>query len=99
MITFDGGVKCWGGNGSGQLGADCCRDQGAPVTVERLREKPIGDADCDGETTSLDAALVLQLVARLVDSLQCQEFADLNDDGFIDPRDALLILQMVAGKT
>ncbi len=98
-VTFDGGVQCWGANGSGQLGADCCRDQGAPVTVERLGAKLIGDADCDGETTSLDAALVLQLTVNLVDSLQCQELADMNDDGLINSVDALLILQIVAGKT
>ena len=53
-----------------------------------------GDANCDGEVTSIDALLVLQFHAALIDSLPCQDVADVNGDGEIDSRDAMLILQV-----
>ncbi len=58
---------------------------------------PVGDADCSGSVTSIDAALVLQLSAGLVASLSCEEFADANEDGELNSIDAALILQFVAG--
>ena len=78
-------------------------NRGAPVDVIGLGSKTpakpqLGDVDCDGEITSLDANIVLQLAAGLIQSLPCQEVADFNHDGSIDPLDALLILQTVAGK-
>jgi hypothetical protein len=57
----------------------------------------VGDANCDGETTAVDAALVLQLNAGLVDDVPCPENADVNGDGLITAVDAALILQFVAG--
>ena len=57
----------------------------------------IGDADCSSEVSSIDAALVLQYDAGLIERLDCQFAADVNFDGNIDSRDALLILQDVAG--
>ncbi|OGO51523.1 MAG: hypothetical protein A2148_01185 [Chloroflexi bacterium RBG_16_68_14] len=56
-----------------------------------------GDVNCDGRVTSRDAQLVLQLEARLIRSLPCQENADVNGDGEINSVDAALILQFVAG--
>ena len=58
---------------------------------------PIGDANCDGETNSIDAALVLQYAAGLVDELPCQELADVDGDGETTSADATLILQHEAG--
>ena len=56
-----------------------------------------GDVDCTGGATSLDAALVLQFNARLIDTLPCPNEGDVNGDGSIGPRDAALILQISAG--
>lgn len=56
-----------------------------------------GDANCDDSIDSLDALLVLQFEAGLVDRLIFPEGTDSNKDGKIDSRDALLILQFNAG--
>ena len=56
-----------------------------------------GDVDCSLEVNSIDAALVLQYTAGLLERLDCQFLADVNFDGTIDSRDALIILQDVAG--
>ncbi len=57
----------------------------------------VGDASCDGEVSAVDAALILQLDAGLIDSVPCPENADVNNDGQINAIDAALILQYVAG--
>ncbi len=57
----------------------------------------LGDADCSSSVSSIDAALVLQYDAGLLETLDCQFAADTNSDGTVDSRDALLILQNVAG--
>jgi len=56
-----------------------------------------GDVDCDGSVSSIDASLILQLDAGLLDSLPCAHNADLNGDGEINSIDAALVLQRVAG--
>jgi len=56
-----------------------------------------GDANCDGEVTAVDAALILQLNAGLIASVACPEGADANGDGEITAVDAALVLQFVAG--
>ena len=56
-----------------------------------------GDVNCGGGVNSIDALLVLQLDAELLDALACEEHADVNADGDVNSLDALLILQYVAG--
>jgi len=57
----------------------------------------LGDVNCNSLINSIDAALVLQLVARLVPTLACRDAADVNLDSGVDSRDATLILQFDAG--
>ncbi len=68
-------------------------------TASDLPTPPPGDADCNGAVTSVDAALVLQFDAGLVDILTftCLLVADVNEDGAVNALDATLILQFVAG--
>ncbi len=56
-----------------------------------------GDANCDGIVGAIDAALILQFSAELLESLPCVGAADVNDDGTVNPLDAALILQLSAG--
>ena len=56
-----------------------------------------GDADCNGTVGALDAALILQLDAGIVQSVRCPENADADSDGMVGPLDALLVLQYDAG--
>jgi hypothetical protein len=56
-----------------------------------------GDANCNGNTDSIDVAVILQYVAGLVSSLPCQSLADVNGQGGVNSIDASLILQYVAG--
>jgi hypothetical protein len=72
--------------------ADCkpsTRPPGSDVKVA-------GDANCDGAANAIDASLVLQFVAGLVNSLPCAD-ADFDHNGRIDALDAALILQTDAG--
>lgn len=57
----------------------------------------LGDANCDGTVNSIDATLVLQLNAGLLQSVACQGKVDVSADGRVDSLDASLILQFAAG--
>jgi hypothetical protein len=58
-----------------------------------VMEATAGDADCSGAIDSVDAALVLQYEAALIDPLLCAAYADVNRDGLVNSIDAVLILQ------
>lgn len=58
---------------------------------------PVGDADCSGSVTSVDATYVLQTSARLLLEAPCSSAADANRDNAVQSTDATLILQYGAG--
>lgn len=55
------------------------------------------DVNCDGSTNALDAALILQHSAGLVESMPCAEAGDANGDGSVNVIDAAAILRLAAG--
>ncbi len=67
-----------------------------PLRAERLGDR-LGDVNCDGSVSSIDAALILQLTAGVVSFLSCGEFGDVNGDGNMTSIDAAIILQFTAG--
>lgn len=64
---------------------------------ESAKAAGLGDVDCNSRVNSIDAALVLQLDAGLIDVLLCQQNADVNQDLTVNSIDATLILQSDAG--
>jgi hypothetical protein len=56
---------------------------------------PAGDANCDGASDAIDAALILQWTAGRLNELSC-DAADADLDGTVDAVDAALVLQYVA---
>ncbi|MCH8009353.1 MAG: dockerin type I repeat-containing protein [Chloroflexi bacterium] len=70
------------------------------VAASPLNTGPVpfvrGDANCDREIDSIDAALVLQFNAGLITSVACPRVADVNQDDKVDSRDAAIILQIEA---
>jgi plastocyanin len=58
---------------------------------------PYGDVNGNDAIDAIDAALVLQFGADLIDWLWSLDRADANDDGDVDAVDAALILQYAAG--
>jgi hypothetical protein len=90
-----GTVECWGGNYHGQLGDGTTQIRLDAVEVA-LPKGLAGDTNCDGAATSVDATLVLQLDAALVETLPCWRRGDVNDDNRINAIDAAFILQYSA---
>ena len=56
-----------------------------------------GDVNCDKVTNSIDAALILQVDAGLIDTVPCRNSADVIRDGAINSLDAAIVLQIEAG--
>lgn len=96
-----GGVWCWGGNSSGQLGdgTQCChpgtRTTAMPVVNLGEKSPLFGDANCTNTRDSIDASHILRMVAGLLGDVRCPLGADVNQDGTIDALDAFIILQYV----
>ena len=70
---------------------------GAIHCKKEHEHKLLGDADCSGEITSLDASWILQYSAEMIDTVPCPDLADVNQDGHVDAVDATIVLQRVAG--
>jgi len=66
---------------------------GVPSTVGTH----IGDVNCDGVVNPIDAAVLLQFVAGIINALPCPQNADTNANGASNATDAELILQFSAG--
>jgi hypothetical protein len=70
---------------------------GERVIIQAYGPPPPGDATCDAVANSIDALVIEQRDAGLLDSLPCAKAADANHDSAVDALDAALILQFVAG--
>jgi hypothetical protein len=58
--------------------------------------KPLGDVNDDGLVNSVDALLIVQFDAGLLDHLANAPSADVNLNGIVNSVDAALVLQYVA---
>jgi CSLREA domain-containing protein len=68
-----------------------------PPTSTPDDEKICGDVNMDGIVTAVDAQLLLQFKAGLIQSIPNEISADVDGNGDIQSLDALLILQLTAG--
>jgi hypothetical protein len=59
--------------------------------------KPLGDVNDDGHVNSVDALLIVQFDAELLDHLLNAPSADVNLNGIVNSVDAALVLQYTAG--
>jgi hypothetical protein len=98
-------AKCWGNNTNGQLGNGCSnltypdgvQARSGVGDVIHTTKAPPGDADADQAVTSIDAQLVLQYDAALIQTLPCPNQADVDGDRRLNAIDASLVLQRAAG--
>ena len=84
----------------GEIRGQVVRAEVPPTPEPTATPQPLillGDVDCSEAVDSIDATLVLQLVAGLVTSLPCEDNANVNADQDVDSLDALFILFLVAG--
>jgi CSLREA domain-containing protein len=68
-----------------------------PTATATSLAKPCGDVNDSGGVDSIDASLILQVTAGLIDELDNPESADADGDGSISAIDASLVLQATAG--
>ena len=68
-----------------------------PAIIDMIIEKSltnrigyIGDADCDGEVTILDATAIQRHLAQL-DTLKIELASDIDDNGYVDITDATIL--------
>lgn len=94
IVPVEGGWKPYGG---GRCDIFYCRM--ATPDDEVLVGYPNGDANCDGSADSLDALLILQFVAQLIErsQMRCFDSASVSPGGGVNSLDALAILQSEAG--
>lgn len=101
--TQPGSIVLHNGDGDTDLVDDRAYVHTEPTATETLNITcgsalaRFADVNCDSSVNSLDALLILQVSARLSDSLPCLQNADANDDGAVDAVDAALVLQADAG--
>ena len=57
----------------------------------------IGDADCDGAVTPLDAMVILRFAAGVEESKCAAAMGEIDCDGAVTPADAILVLQLTMG--
>ncbi len=90
--TVNGAVSC-----TSDAPPTATHEPGATATPPPGDHKVAGDADCNGTVNAIDAALMLQYAAGLIDAVGCPDDGDVNHDGVVNPIDAALALQMSAG--
>jgi hypothetical protein len=95
LSAFDG--ETLGGTWVLHIQDEAVGDAGAIQAWSLIAGGGAGDVDCNASVNSIDAALVLQFVAALVNTLPCPGNADVNGSGGINSIDASLILQRAAG--
>jgi len=87
--------------GGHQIDVVMFQDAGTPGNTYTLQvglgDLLFGDTNCSGDVNSIDATLILQLVAGLLDALNCEDAADVNQSGDVNSIDATIVLQFVAG--
>jgi hypothetical protein len=66
------------------------------VTPTPTRSAAKGDVDCNGRVDAIDAANLLQYIARRTQTLRCLANADVNNDGARNAIDVALVLQYTA---
>jgi hypothetical protein len=78
--------------------SDCAPNGGAihSPTGETTLPWPPGDVNCNNSAGPIDATLILQFTAGMVDTLECEAVGDVNHDGRLDTVDASLLLQLWA---
>jgi hypothetical protein len=78
--------------------SDCAPNGGAihSPTGAVTEPWPPGDVNCNNSAGPVDATLILQLNAGLLDELECEQVGDVNGDGRLDTVDASLLLQLWA---
>ena len=58
----------------------------------------LGDVDCDGLVTIVDAQLIAQLIVGRIEALDCDKNADVNGSGGVTIVDAQIIAQFIVGR-
>ena len=101
-LVENGSITCVGPTGATYTPTNKPTATDTPTSTPTRTPTPTpqgvrGDVNCNRQTNSVDALLILQYSAGLIDSLLCPQNADVNHDGSINAIDAALILQYVAG--
>ena len=58
----------------------------------------VGDVNCNGLVTIVDAQLIAQLIVGRIEALDCEKNADVNENGDLCIADAHLIAQFIVGR-